>query len=88
MFEATLDQEISEAVDHQRIGLCDNGLHNLELLLSSTNLQFLLQEYRSLLIVVADNLIDNIFPIARNASVKESPVVQRLQRRDVRLAGG
>lgn len=44
MFEATLDQEVPEAVDHQRVGLRDNGFDDFILLLHGANFELLLQE--------------------------------------------
>lgn len=38
MLEAALDEEVAEAVDHQWIGLGDDGLYNLILLLRCSNL--------------------------------------------------
>lgn len=42
VLEAALDQEIAEAIDHQRIGLSDNGLDDLVFLLDSAHLELLL----------------------------------------------
>ena len=44
VFEAALNQEVTEAVYHQRIGLSDDSLDDVVLLLSSTNLELLLKE--------------------------------------------
>jgi len=64
MLETSLNKEVAKSVDHERVSLVDDGFHDLELLLSSANLQLLLQEDGSLLIVVADDLVDNILPVA------------------------
>lgn len=42
MLEAALDQEVTEAVDHQGIGLSDDSFDNVVLLIRSTDLEFLL----------------------------------------------
>ena len=70
MLEAALDQEVAESIDHQRIGLSDNSFNNFVFLLYGTNFELLLEEDRGLLVVVTDYLVDNVFPIARNASIK------------------
>lgn len=70
MFEATLDKEVAKAVNHQRVGLSDNGLDNIILLLSSPNLELLLKKDGCLLIIIANNLIDNILPVAVDGTVK------------------
>lgn len=44
VLEAALNQEVSEAVDHEGVSLVCNGLDNIVLLLSSANLELLLQE--------------------------------------------
>lgn len=85
MFEAALDQEISKTVDHQRISLVDDSLNDLILLLSSANLQFLLKENGRLLVIVADNLVNDILPVTCNALIKQPTVVQRLESRNVSL---
>ena len=78
VLEATLDQEVAEAVDHQGVGLSDNRLNDVILLLSCPNLELLLQEDGSLLIIVADDLVDNILPVAVDSAVKETAVVEWL----------
>ena len=70
MFEATLDKEVAKAINHQRVGLSDNGLDNIILLLSSPNLELLLKKDRCLLIIIANNLIDNVLPVAVDGAVK------------------
>lgn len=44
MLKTTLNQEVSEAVDHQLVSLCDDGIHDCVLLLGRANLQLLLKE--------------------------------------------
>lgn len=78
MLEAALHQEVTETVDHERIGLLDNGLNDVELLLWSADLEFLLEEDGSLLIVAADNLVDYVAPIATHVTVEEATIVERL----------
>lgn len=70
MLETSLNEKVTEAVDHQRVCLVDNGFDDLELLLSCANLEFLLKEDGGLLIVVADDLVDNVFPVTGYRLVK------------------
>jgi len=77
MLEATLNQEVAKTVDHQWIGLRNNCLNNFVLLLCGTDLELLLQKDRSLLIIVAHNLIDDVLPIAIDSTIKKAAVVQR-----------
>jgi hypothetical protein len=76
VFKATLNQEVAKAIDHQWIGLSGDCLNDVILLLSGTNLELLLQEYGSLLIIVADNLINNILPVAVDGTVKKTTVIE------------
>ena len=62
-FEAALNQKVAKTVDHQWVGLSNDGLDDIELLLDCAYLQFLLQKDRSLLIVVANNLVHDVTPI-------------------------
>lgn len=87
MLKATLDKKITEAVDHQRKSLRDDGVDNLILLLHGTDLQLLLQEDGSLLIVVADNLVNNVLPVAGHVTVEQSTIVHRFGGRDIRDNG-
>lgn len=75
VLEAALDQEVPKTVDHQRVGLRNDGFDDLILLLHCTHFEFLLKEDRGLLVIVAYNLVYNVFPIARDAPVEESPVI-------------
>ena len=85
VLEATLNEEVAEAVDHQRVCLVDDGLNNLKLLLSCAHLELLLQEDGRLLIIVAHNLVNNILPVAGDGLVKETAIVHRLKRCDIGL---
>jgi hypothetical protein len=78
IFETPLNEEVAKAIDHQWISLGNNGLYNVILLLRSTDLQLLLEEYGCLLIVVAHNFIHDILPVAVNCTVKEATIVQWL----------
>lgn len=78
MLEAALDEEIAESVDHQGIGLVDDGLHNVELLLGRAKLQLLLKKDGSLLVIAADNLVDDVAPVAARITVEQTAVVERL----------
>lgn len=78
MLEAALDQEVSEAIDHERVSLSNNGLDNLVFLLRSSDLEFLLEENGGLLVVVADNLVNNVLPIAIDVTVEETTIIEGL----------
>lgn len=80
MLKAALDEEVPETIDHQRIGLRDDCFNNVILLLGRANLELLLEEDGCLLVVVADNLVDNVLPVAVHIAVKEATVVERLSR--------
>ncbi len=69
VLEASLHQEVSETVDHQRISLGNNRLDDFVLLVRSPNLKLLLEEDRSLLIVAAYDLVNDILPIAVDIAV-------------------
>ncbi len=84
MLEAALDEEVAEAIDHERIRLVDNSADDLELLLRSGDLELLLQEDGGLLVVAADDLVDNVLPVAAHVTVEKAAVVERLHRVDVR----
>ena len=88
MLEAALDQEVAETIDHQGVGLVDDRLDNLELLFSGTDLELLLQEDRRLLVIVAHDFVNDVFPITRHGLVEESTVVEWFERRDIGLAVG
>jgi hypothetical protein len=91
MLEAALDQEVTESVDHERVGLSDNGLDNVILLIWRTYLELLLKEDRGLLIIVTDDFVDYILPVAAHIAIKQSTVVHGLDRwhvlRTAALAG-
>lgn len=80
MLEAALDQEVAKPIDHEWIGLGHDCLDNVVLLLMCADLKLLLQENGCLLVVVANNLVYNVFPVTSNVAVKEPAVVQRLSR--------
>jgi hypothetical protein len=88
VLKATLHKKVAKAVDHERIGLSHDSLDNLELLLGGTDLELLLQEDGSLLIIVANDLVDDILPVAVNVSVQQTTVVEWLRRREVCLVLG
>jgi hypothetical protein len=85
VLKASLDQEVAKPVDHERIGLGYDCLDNVVLLLRGPDLELLLQEYGRLLVIVADNLVDDVLPVACDIAVKEPAVVERLRRRQKRL---
>ena len=88
MLEAPLDQKVSKSIDHERIGLSDNGFDDVELLLRSSHLELLLEKDRCLLVVVADDLINDILPVAIDAAVKQAAVVQGLSSWQIGLSLG
>lgn len=70
MLEASLNEEVAKAVDHQRICLLVDGCDYLVLLFWSANLELLLQEDRGLLIVIAHDLVHDILPVAVHVAVQ------------------
>lgn len=78
MLEAALDEEVAETVDHERVGLLDDGVDDFELLLWSADLELLLEEDGSLLVIAADNLVDYVTPITTHVTVEEATIVERL----------
>ena len=78
MFKAALDEKVAEAVDHERIGLIKDGLDDFVLLLIGSDFQLLLQEDGGLLIIVADDFIDNVLPVAAHGAFQQTTVVGRL----------
>lgn len=85
MLEATLNEKVAKTIDHQGIGLIYYSLHNVVLLISSTDFELLLQKNGGLLVIVADNLVHYILPVTGYILIQESSVVERLKRWDVRL---
>ena len=86
MLEAALHEEIPEAIHHQWVSLSDNGLDDFILLFNSADFEFLLKEYRRLLVIVAHDLVNDILPVTCYCSVKEAAIVERLHRRNVCLS--
>lgn len=86
MLEAALDQEVSEAIDHEWIRLSNNRLDDIVLLLCGTDLELLLKEDGGLLVVVADNLVNDVLPVAVDSSIKKASVIERLSSWQVRLS--
>jgi hypothetical protein len=85
MLEATLNQEVSKSINHQWVSLSNDGFNDIILLLSSTNLQLLLEEDGSLLVIIADNLINNVLPIAVDSAIKKTTVVEGFSGRKIGL---
>lgn len=83
MFEAALNEEITEPVDHQSIRLGNDRFDDFVLLFWSAHLELLLEKDGSLLIVVADDLVDDVFPVAAHVAVQQTTVVHRLDRGNV-----
>lgn len=85
MLEATLDEEVAKAIDHQRIGLCHNSFNNVIFLLGCTYLELLLEENRCLLVVITDDFVNNILPVAVYCTVKETTIIKWFRSGQVRL---
>jgi hypothetical protein len=64
VFKTALDEKVAETVDHQRIRLADDRPNDVVFLFSRADFELLLQENGRLLIVVADYLVHDVFPIA------------------------
>lgn len=69
MLKTPLNEKVAESINHERIGLADNGLDDVVLLLSRPNLELLLEKDGRLLVVVANDFVHNVFPIARDILV-------------------
>lgn len=80
MFETTLNKKIAKPVYHEWVSLTDDGLDDVVLLLCCPNLEFLLEEDRCLLVVIANNFVHNVFPVARDIFVQETFVIEGLVR--------
>lgn len=78
VLEAALNEEVSESVDHQGVGLSHDCLDNLVFLLRGPHLELLLQEDGSLLVIVANNLVNNVLPVAIDIAVKKTSIVEWL----------
>lgn len=87
MLEATLDEEVSKAIYHQRVCLADDCLDDIKLLVGCADFQLLLQENGCLLIVVAYNLVHDVFPIAGDIFVEKASIIERFKGRNIRLHG-
>jgi hypothetical protein len=70
VFEAALHEEIAKTVNHQCISLSNNSLDNIKLLLIGANFELLLKEDGSLLIVIANDFVNNVLPVAINCTIK------------------
>ena len=87
-FEAALDEEVPKTIDHQRVSLSNDSLNDIVFLLHRTDLQLLLKKDGCLLIVVADDLVYNITPVAVHRTIQQATVIKRFKRSDVRLFRG
>lgn len=87
MLEATLDEEVSKAIYHQGVCLADNCLDDIKLLVGCAHFQLLLQENGCLLIVVAYNLVHDVFPIAGDILVEKASVIEWFKGRNICLHG-
>lgn len=85
MLETALNEKVAESIDHQRISLAYDRLDNVKLLFNCSDLEFLLEKDGSLLVIVTDNLVHNVLPVAGDILVQQTTVVQRLQWRHIRL---
>lgn len=78
MLKAALNEKVPEAVDHERVRLVNDSLNDLMLLFTSADFELLLQKDGGLLVIVADNFVDDILPVAAHGAVQEASVVERL----------
>lgn len=85
MLKTALNKKVTKAVHHQGIGLSNNRFNNVVLLLGRADLQLLLEEDGGLLIVVANNFVDNVLPVTVNRTIEQTAIVQRLRGREVGL---
>jgi len=83
VLEASLNEEVPKAVDHERVCLSDDSINNVTLLLGGGDFELLLQENGGLLIVALHNLVDNELPVTVHVTVKEATVVERLDGRHI-----
>lgn len=81
MLEAALDQEVSKAIDHQRVSLSSNSLDNVILLIRGADFKLLLKEDGGLLVVATDDFVNNVLLVAVDIAVEQATVVQGLSRR-------
>jgi hypothetical protein len=70
MLKASLDEEVAEPIDHQRVCLRDDCFDDLVLLFWCSDLELLLQKDGSLLVIVADDFVYNVFPVAAHITIK------------------
>jgi hypothetical protein len=70
VLKASLDEKVSKSVNHKLISLSNDSIHDGMLLIGCTDLKLLLQKNGCLLIVIANNLIDDILPVAVHTSFK------------------
>jgi len=63
-----------------------NALNDVILLLSGANLELLLKKYGSLLIIVANDLIDDVLPVAVDCTVKKTAIIEWLRSWKVSLS--
>lgn len=85
MLEAALNKKVAKTINHERVRLMCDGFDDIIFLFSCSNFELLLKKDRGLLIVVADNFVHYIFPVARNIFIKKSTVVEWFKRRDICL---
>lgn len=70
MLKAALNKKISKSVHHQWVRLGDNGFDNFVLLLWGAHFQLLLQENGSLLVIIADNLVNDVLLVAVDVAIE------------------
>jgi hypothetical protein len=88
MLEAALDEEISKAIDHEWVCLSNDGFDNFVFLLRSSDFELLLEEDGSLLVVVADNLVDDVLPVAIDVAIQKTTIVEGFSGGQIRLPFG
>lgn len=64
----------------------NNCFNNIILLISGPNFELLLEEYRRLLIIITNNLVYNILPIAVHSTIKKTAVIEGLSCRQISLS--
>ena len=75
VLKAPLNEKVAKTVDHQGISLAHYGLDHIILLFCGTDFELLLKKYRCLLVIVTNDLVHYILPVARDIFVQKSPVV-------------
>lgn len=70
MLKTTLNEKISKSINHKRVCLGNNGFDDFEFLLRCAHFELLLQENGSLLVVIADNLVNDVLLVAVDVAIE------------------